>query len=43
MLDERWVKVFQKNDTGEISFFSASTIAGQGIWSRSEDVDLNLG
>ena len=21
MLDERWVKVFQKNDAGEISFF----------------------
>ena len=41
MLDERWVKVFQQNE--ERFIFSVSTIAAEGIWSRSEDVDLNLG
>ena len=30
MLNERWVKVFQKNDTGEISFFSPIGFAGMG-------------
>ena len=26
MLDERWVKVFQKNDAGDISFFFLSQL-----------------